>query len=297
MERINMNKELFDSLPEKLQDSYTRYCLPDKLDGLTLDSVILSDENRRKINEFQRETEYKAKFLHYGLEPVNRILNFGASGTGKTFLTKCMAAHFGMELLAIDIANALSTGVAAKALEDVFELGNYIGKAIIFLDECDAIARDRSDKSVPEDPNVRRANNALFQLLDRMNPECIFISATNLYTELDPAFVRRFNLKLQFDRPPLDDLDKTIRKFMIKGFTLKTDMDPSLKETILWHARNYTGLSYDEIETWVERAEKNAIINDSEEISETDIYNFFLDSLRMSVSYDGDGKPYLYKRG
>ena len=290
-----MNDELFNSLPEKLQTSYLKYCLPDKLDGLTIDSVILSDENRKKVNDFLTETKYKQKFISYGLEPINRMLNYGASGTGKTFLTKCLAAHFGYELLAIDIANALSTGVAAVALEDVFELGNHIGKAIIFLDECDAIARDRSDKSIPEDPNVRRANNALFQLLDRMNPDCIFVSATNLYKELDPAFVRRFNLKLQFDRPPLDNIDETIRKFMHPAFTIIEDMEPAIKDIIMWNARNYTGLSYDEIQTWVERAEKAAIINDSEEINESEIYNYFMESMRIKVSYDEKGQPYLYQ--
>lgn len=291
-----MNQELFDSLPEELQDIYTKYCLPDKLDGLTLNSVILSDENRRKVNDFRTETEFKQRFVKYGLEPVNRILNYGASGTGKTFLTKCMAAEFEYELLAIDIANALSTGTAATALENIFKLGNHIGKAIIFLDECDAIARDRTSNKLNEDANVRRANNALFQLLDRMNPDCIFVSCTNLYTELDPAFVRRFNLKLRFDRPALEDLESAINKFLLKDFTIENDMDEQVKEVILYHARNYTGLSYDEIETWVERAEKLAIMRDSTVIKETDIYNFFMDSLRVKVSYnEKTGKPYLYQ--
>lgn len=290
-----MNSKLYESLTEEQKDAYNRYCLPDDLTGLTIDSVILSEENKGKVDEFLIETEYKAKFIRYGLKPVNRILNYGASGTGKTFMTKCLAAHLSYELLAIDIANALSTGRAATALEDVFNLANDIGKAIIFLDECDAIARDRSDKSVTEDPNVRRANNALFQLLDRMNPECIFISATNLYTELDPAFVRRFNIKMQFDRPPLDNLKETINKFLLKDFTIEEDMDPTIREIILWHAREYTGLSYDEIETWVERAEKKAIMRGSTVIKETEIYDYFMDSLRVKLSYDEDGKPYLYK--
>ena len=291
-----MNTELYNSLPEDLQDIYTKYCLPDKLDGLTLESVILSDENRRKINDFVTETRFKDRFVHYGLEPVNRILNYGASGTGKTFLTKCMAAEFGYELLAIDIAQALSTGTAAVALENIFKLGNHIGKAIIFLDECDAIARDRTSNKLNEDANVRRANNALFQLLDRMNPSCIFVSCTNLYTELDVAFVRRFNLKLRFDRPALEDLESAINKFLLKDFTIENDMDEQVKEVILYHARNYTGLSYDEIETWVERAEKLAIMRDSTIIKETDIYNFFMDSLRVKVSYnEKTGKPYLYQ--
>lgn len=292
-----MDKELYDSLPEELQTSYNRYCLPDDLSNLTIDSVILSDENKRKIDEFLIETEYKQKFIKYGLKPVNRIINYGASGTGKTFLTKCLAAHLGYELLAIDIANALSTGNAPVALEEIFTIGNRIGKAIIFLDECDAIARDRADKSVPEDPNVRRANNALFQLLDRMNPDCIFIAATNLYTELDPAFVRRFNVKMKFDRPPLDNLEDTIRKFMLPAFSLTMDMDENIKSIILWHARNYSQLSYDEIETWVERAEKKAIMRDEEFIAEQEIYDYFMDSLRVNISYDEQGKPYLYRRG
>lgn len=292
-----MDKELYDSLPEELQTSYNRYCLPDDLSNLTIDSVILSDENKRKIDEFLIETEYKQKFIKYGLKPVNCIINYGASGTGKTFLTKCLAAHLGYELLAIDIANALSTGNAPVALEEIFTIGNRIGKAIIFLDECDAIARDRADKSVPEDPNVRRANNALFQLLDRMNPDCIFIAATNLYTELDPAFVRRFNVKMKFDRPPLDNLEDTIRKFMLPAFSLTMDMDENIKSIILWHARNYSQLSYDEIETWVERAEKKAIMRDEEFISEQEIYDYFMDSLRVNISYDEQGKPYLYRRG
>lgn len=293
-----MNKELYDSLPEELQTAYNRYCLPDDLSGLTINSVILSDENKKKVDDFLVETKFKSKFIHYGLKPVNRMINYGASGTGKTFLTKCLAAHFNYELLAIDIANALSTGNAATALEDIFDLGNHIGHAIIFLDECDAIARDRSDKSVPEDPNVRRANNALFQLLDRMNPECIFISATNLYTELDPAFVRRFNIKLKFEIPPLDDLEETIRKFMLPAFSLEKDLQQDIKDIILYHAKEYTALSYYEIQTWVERAEKTAIINDSEVIKESDIYSYFMDSLRVRVGTDEKtGKLYLYKNG
>lgn len=293
-----MNQEIYDSLSEEMQSDYTRYCLPDKLDGLTIDSVILSEENRNKLNEFLVETQWKSKFMEYGLEPINRLILFGASGTGKTFMTKCLAAHLGYELLAIDIANALSTGNAPVALESIFNLGNKIGTAIIFLDECDAIARNREDKSVPEDPNVRRANNTLFQLLDRMNPDCIFISATNLYKELDPAFIRRFDEAMQFDRPPLDNLEEAVRKFMLPKFELEMDMQDDIKQIILWHARDYTGLSYDGIETWVERAEKLAIIRGEEIIKETEIYKYFMEAMRVEVKWDTKKeKYYLYQIG
>lgn len=290
-----MEQERFNSLSPELQDAYMQFCLPDDLGKLTINSVILSEENKKLVDGFLTETAYKAKFVKYGLEPVNRILNYGASGTGKTFLTKCLAAHFKYDLLAIDINNAIDSGNAAQAIEKVFQLGNYLGKCIIFLDECDVIARNRADKSVPMKAGTREAINGIFQLLDRMNPECIFIAATNLYEDLDPAFVRRFNLKLKFDRPKLGNLDETINKFKHPAFSINEDMDEKIKAIVLDYARNYVGLSYDEIETWVERAEKLAIMRDSETINESDIYGFFMDSLRIKVCKDREGKLYLHQ--
>lgn len=289
-----MNQELFNSLSDKYQDIYSRLCM--EVDtNISLDSVILSDENKEKIDKFITETEYKEKFMHYGFKPINRIINYGASGTGKTYMTKALANYFKYELLYIDIAKALSSGTAAQALEEIFDLGNHIGKAIIFLDECDAISRARDSKTSNEDPAVRRANNALFQLLDQMNPNCIFVSATNLYDELDEAFIRRFNLKLKFDRPDLGSLDESINKFLKKDFILKHDMQKDVKDILMWHGRNYTQLSYFEIQDWVERAEKNALIHDTLEVSENEIYGYFMQSMRVKVGYDRDNKLYLYQ--
>lgn len=289
-----MNQELFNSLSDKYQDIYSRLCM--EVDtNISLDSVILSDENKEKIDKFITETEYKEKFMHYGFKPINRIINYGASGTGKTYMTKALANYFKYELLYIDIAKALSSGTAAQALEEIFDLGNHIGKAIIFLDECDAISRARDSKTSNEDPAVRRANNALFQLLDQMNPNCIFVSATNLYDELDAAFIRRFNLKLKFDRPDLGSLDESINKFLKKDFILKHDMQKDVKDILMWHGRNYTQLSYFEIQDWVERAEKNALIHDTLEVSENEIYGYFMQAMRVKVGYDRDNKLYLYQ--
>lgn len=295
-----MNKETFDSLTPEMQDTYIQFCLPDDLSKLTIDSVILSPVNKKLVDDFLEETMFKEKYVKYGLKPCNRILNSGASGTGKTFLTKCLAAHLGYELLAIDINNALDSGNAAQAIERVFELGNHLGKCIIFLDECDVIATNREDKSRPLKPGTREAINGIFQLLDRMNPECIFVACTNLLTDLDVAFVRRFadGIKLQFERPKLDNLEEAIEKFMHPAFTMEHDMDAEIKAIVLDYARNYTGLSYDEIQTWVERAEKIAIRRDSEEIRESEIYSFFMNSLRIKVcTNEKDGTLYLHQIG
>lgn len=287
----------FNKLSPEMQDTYLKYCLRDNLDGLDTTKVILSKENRDKIDQFIIETKYKDKFIKYGLGSINRIINYGASGTGKTFLTKCLAGEFKYELLALDINNALDTGMAASAIERVFELGNHIGRCIIFLDECDVIARNRSDKSTPLKAGTREAINGIFQLLDRMNPQCIFVAATNLYEDLDPAFVRRFDLKLKFERPAIANLQSIIEKFLLKDFHIKYDMDPEIKSIIENYAKGYTSLSYDEIENWVERSEKKAIIADTFDIKESDIYGYFMESLSIKISEDEEGKPYIYRDG
>ena len=234
-------------------------------------------------------------FIKYDLQPINRLLFYGDSGTGKTYLTKCMAAELEYTLLAIDIANALSTGNAPIAIEQVFKLANDIGRCIIFLDECDAIARDRTSNKLNEDANVRRANNALFQQLDRMNPECIFISATNLYDELDKAFVRRFNMKFKFEKPRIADVSSTIRKFLHKDFSIMEDADDNIKQILNDYGRKYLSLSYDAIRVWVERSMKSAIVEGRDYISEADIYGYLMEAMRIKVGRDREGKPYLYQ--
>lgn len=290
-----MDLKLYDSLTDDMLDIYTRYCLQDELSNLRISNVILSDENSKMLSEFLAENKYKMKFIEYDLPPINRLLFYGDSGTGKTYLTKCMAAELEYTLLSIDIANALSSGNAAVALEEIFKLANHIGKCIIFLDECDAIARDRTSSKLNEDANVRRANNALFQLLDRMDPECIFISATNLYDELDVAFTRRFNLKFKFDRPEIKSLDSTIRKFLHRDFELKLDMDDKLKQIVTAYGKKYIVLSYDAIRTWVERATKKAIMEDRMFICESEIYDCLMEAMRIKIAYDNAGNPYLYQ--
>lgn len=290
-----MNSGVYLSLSDEMKEAYDKYCLSDNLSGLKISNVILSEMNKDLLKEFLKENKYKMDFIKYGLQPINRLLFYGDSGTGKTYLTKCMAAELEYTLLAIDIANALSTGNAPIAIEQVFKLANEIGRCIIFLDECDAIARDRTSNKLNEDANVRRANNALFQQLDRMNPECIFISATNLYDELDKAFVRRFNMKFKFEKPHITDVSSTIRKFLHKDFSIMGDADESIKQILNNYGRKYLSLSYDAIRVWVERSMKNAIVEGRDYISEADIYGYLMEAMRIKVGRDRGGKPYLYQ--
>ena len=122
-----MNSDIYSSLSDEMREVYDKYCLNDNLSGLKISNVILSEMNKDLLSEFLKENKCKMDFLKYDLQPINRLLFYGDSGTGKTYLTKCMAAELGYTLLAIDIANALSTGNAPIAIEQVFKLANDIG--------------------------------------------------------------------------------------------------------------------------------------------------------------------------
>jgi len=76
-----------NTLSKEYRDIYEEFIMPVDT-NIKLESVILSDENKEKISAFIKETQYRDKLLAYGLQPMNRILMYGASGTGKTFLSK-----------------------------------------------------------------------------------------------------------------------------------------------------------------------------------------------------------------
>jgi len=255
--------------------------------NISLDSVILSEENKRKINDFLAETNSRDKLIKYGLQPMNRLLFYGDSGCGKTYLSKALSNFLGFEMLYIDIANAISAGSVAENISEVFKYANEKGNCIIFLDECDSIAWNRDTDKNSDGGTIRRATNSLFQQMDQMNPHNIIIAATNMLYRLDAAFERRFNQKLEFRRPN-ESLDKIIEKFLFtdKGFSIAHDLDAVTKGVV----EKKMCTSYYEIQGVVERAMKNAVMNDTLIISETYIYKKLVEVMGIKVLFKTD-KP------
>lgn len=259
----------------------------DKLDNLLMkvdtdikiESVILSEENKEKIAEFIRETAAREKLLSYGLQPMNRLLFYGASGCGKTFLAKALSNHLNYRMLYVDIAKSLSDGSVAKNISDIFELGNELGNCLIFLDECDSIAWNR-DSNSPDSGTIRRATNSLFQHLDQMNKTNIFVSATNMLHRLDPAFERRFNLKLEFRRPSMSIVE-VVKKFLYEDFILIDDANETVKKVV--NSRNR--LSFYELEDIVLRNMKKAVLNDTVQVKTSDIYTDIAIAQRIKIRF------------
>ena len=158
---------------------------------------------------------------------MNRILMFGDSGTGKTYLTKALTNALGYQMLYVDIARAIASGNPAKNIADIFTIAEY-GDFVIFLDEADSIAWSR-DADDAEGGDIRRATNTIFQHMDQMSSRIIVVAATNMVNRLDPAFRRRFNLELRFERPE-KNFKEIVSRFLFPGFTLDLDMDDQITE-------------------------------------------------------------------
>ena len=90
--------------------------------NIELSSVILSDENKEKVRIFLNEVENRDKLMEYGLYPMNRLLFYGASGTGKTFLAKALSNRLKYTMLYIDIAKALADNSVAQNMAAIFSI-------------------------------------------------------------------------------------------------------------------------------------------------------------------------------
>jgi len=269
-----------EELPDRYKEIYDETVMPVDT-NISFQDVILSEDNRKKYEQFIKEYEYREKLHEYGLSNMNRLLLYGASGTGKTFSLKALSNLLGLNMLYVDIAKALTDGNVSKNISNIFDLGNYVGNCLIFFDECDAIAWNR-DSGGQDKGDIRRATNSIFQCLDQMRIDNVFASATNLLHRLDLAFERRFNLKMFFSRPTLD-LDECIRHFTFDKFIINDDVDTTVREIVKRRAKQHTKLSYYGIEEVVKRAMKNAVLKDSNIINTSEIYESLATEMNFKV--------------
>lgn len=283
---LRKDKEFRESLPDEYKEIWENMLMPVDT-NIKLTDVLLSEDNQKKINTLIRETQYRDKLLKRGLTNSNRILMYGASGTGKTFLSRALSNHLGYTMLYVDIAKALTDDTVAKNISDIFKLANYIGNCLIFFDECDAIAWNR-DAGNADTGTIRRATNSIFQHLDQMNPSNIFISCTNMLHRLDVAFERRFHIKMEFRRPPLnegDNLDNTIRHFLYDSFFYEDDVDETTRSIIKTRLKDNVKLSYYEIEELVKSAMKRSVLNDSDQVKSSEVYADIAFAMNIKIAF------------
>jgi AAA+ superfamily predicted ATPase len=169
-----------------------------------LSRVILSPENKEKIDQIIREFFRWDVFESNGAYPIRTVLFYGPPGCGKTITAKAIATELEVPLLYVRFDAIVSShlGETASNIRKVFDFASKDSYVILF-DEFDAIARSRNDES--ENGEIKRVVSTFLQLIDNFKGHSIIIAATNFEQSLDYAIWRRFDSTLRFDMPSMLD--------------------------------------------------------------------------------------------
>lgn len=213
--------------------------------------LILPEINQRIVNEFVEILGMREEFEQHGVPVPNKIVMYGPPGTGKTLTAFYMAKVLELPLVLVRL-DAIIHSHLGETGSNIRKIFDYAGtfSCVLFLDEFDAIARTRDNND--EVKEMARAVNTLLQCLDDFGDQSIIMAATNLEKDLDQAIWRRFDTKLIYTVPELEQ-----RKQYIEILIGEFEYDPSiLTETCKQLAR----CSFADIEQIVLKAKRKAII-------------------------------------
>lgn len=218
-----------------------------------LDDLILSDENFGKINEVVQE-HFRADILRsYNLEPRNRILLSGAPGNGKTSLAEAIAQSLMIPFYVIRYDGIIGSylGETATRLKQMFDFVRT-QECVLFFDEFDAIGKERGDQH--ETGEIKRVVSSLLMQIDRLPSYVMVVAATNHPELLDRAVGRRFQVKLNLDKPTKAMIVRWLKKFENQ---VKYSLDHSLDKI----ASKLEGLCFSEVEDFVLDIQRKYILS------------------------------------
>ncbi len=164
------------------------------LDGLNIRSEVPLAECLQTLQSFCAYTKEHAQTDKIAIRNYNLLLS-GPPGTGKTEFVKYLAQELGCELMVKRASDLLSKwiGETEQQLAEAFQAAEA-ANAILFFDEIDGLLSSRAGAS--QSWQVTQVNELLVSM---ENFRGIFVAATNFRKRMDPASVRRFNLKIDFD--------------------------------------------------------------------------------------------------
>jgi SpoVK/Ycf46/Vps4 family AAA+-type ATPase len=165
-----------------------------------LNDLELAPVPRRVVTELVEEQRRGDLLRSYGVEPRNRLLLAGPPGNGKTSVAEAIAAELMLPFYVVRYEGVVSSflGETAARLDSAFEFVRS-RRCILFFDELDTIAKERSDEH--ETGEIKRVVSTLLLQIDRLPAHVIFIGATNHSELLDRAAWRRFQIRVDLDRP------------------------------------------------------------------------------------------------
>lgn len=210
---------------------------------VTFDDVAGIDEVKEELVEIVDFLKHPKRYMELGARIPKGVLLFGAPGTGKTLLARAVAGEAGVPFFSISGSDFVEmfVGVGASRVRDLFEQAKKNSPCIVFIDEIDAVGRQRGAGYGGGHDEREQTLNQLLVEMDGfgVNEGIIIMAATNRPDVLDPALLRpgRFDRQVVIDRP---DLKGRIAIFKVhaKGKPLDADVD---LDTLAKRTPGFTG--------------------------------------------------------
>src|SRR5438105_4947063 len=228
--------------------------------AVTFNDVAGVEEAKQELTEIVEFLKFPEKFTALGARIPKGVLMVGPPGTGKTLLSKAVAGEAGVPFFSISGSEFVEmfVGVGASRVRDLFDQAKKNSPCIVFVDEIDAVGRQRGAGLGGGHDEREQTLNQLLVEMDGFNQSeaVIVLAATNRPDVLDPALLRpgRFDRHVTVGRPTLkgrveifkvhvrdvplaDDVDLHILAAGTVGLT-GADIRNIVNEAALWAARN-----------------------------------------------------------
>jgi len=200
---------------------------------VTFDDVAGADEAKEELREVVEFLKDPERFIQLGARIPKGVLLVGHPGTGKTLLAKAVSGEAGVPFFSISGSEFVEmfVGVGASRVRDLFEQAKRHSPCIIFVDEIDAVGRQRGAGLGGSHDEREQTLNQILVEMDGFDTDTnvIIVAATNRPDILDPALLRpgRFDRRVVLDRPDMRGRE-AILKVHARGKPLASDVDLSV---------------------------------------------------------------------
>ena len=197
---------------------------------VTFADVAGIEESKQELAEIVEFLKEPQKFIQLGARIPKGVLLVGPPGTGKTLLAKAVSGEAGVPFFSISGSEFVEmfVGVGASRVRDLFEQAKRHSPCIVFVDEIDAVGRQRGAGLGGSHDEREQTLNQMLVEMDGFDTDTnvIIIAATNRPDILDPALLRpgRFDRRVTLDRPDMKGRE-AILKVHSKGKPLEPNVD------------------------------------------------------------------------
>jgi cell division protease FtsH len=197
---------------------------------VTFEDVAGIDESKEELKEVVEFLKEPQKFIQLGARIPKGVLLVGPPGTGKTLLAKAVSGEAGVPFFSISGSEFVEmfVGVGASRVRDLFDQAKRHSPCIVFVDEIDAVGRQRGAGLGGSHDEREQTLNQMLVEMDGFDTDTnvIVVAATNRPDILDPALLRpgRFDRRITLDRPDMRGRE-AILKVHSRGKPFETEVD------------------------------------------------------------------------